>query len=249
MKTKLIILGLATYGLVTFGQDNSPNPATQDPPAEAPPPVVVAQADPAAPKPDAPKPDAVAATPGPGPGDIVPLIVIDEVPLTDAIRNLARQSNLNFQFDPKITASNQPNVSIRFENVTAQEALLAVLENHNLTLIKEPKQKIARITFKDPKAEDPLFTRIIQLRYSDPTNLIALVKGTLSPRSSVIADTRTSQLIVTTTEKEMDALMATIEKLDTPTKQVLIEAQLIETARAPSTIKGIDWTGTLEGQN
>src|SRR5688500_4828417 len=131
MKTKLIILGLATYGLVTFGQDNSPKPATQDPPAEAPP-VVVAQADPAAPKPDAPKPDAAAATPaatpGPGPGDIVPLIVIDEVPLTDAIRNLARQSNLNFQFDPKITSSNQPYVIIRLETVTEQVEILAVHE-------------------------------------------------------------------------------------------------------------------------
>ena len=246
MKTKLIILGLATCGLVTFGQDNSPKPA------DAAPPTVLAQADPAAPKPDAAKPDAPkpdAATPAaPGAGEVVPLIVIDEVPLTDAIRNLARQSNLNFQFDPKITSSNQPNVSIRFENVTAQEALLAVLENHNLALIKEPKSKIARVTFKDPKAEDPLFTRIIQLKYSDPTNLIAIVKGTLSPRSAVLGDSRTSQLIVTTTEKEMDNLMATIERLDTPTKQVLIEAKLVETARAPSSVKGIDWTGTLENQ-
>jgi type II secretory pathway component GspD/PulD (secretin) len=265
MKTKLIILGLATYGLVTFGQDNSPNPAAQDKPADAAPPPAAVQVDkaapaaaPEAPKPDAPAPEAPkpatpapdATTPGvtPGPGEVVPLIVIDEVPLTDAIRNLARQSNLNFQFDPKITASNQPNVSIRFENVTAQEALLAVLENHNLALVKEPKQKIARVTFKDPKAEDPLFTRIVQLKYSDPTNLIAIVKGTLSPRSSVVADRRTSQLIVTTTEKEMDALEQTIEKLDTPDRQVLIEAKLIETARAPSTIKGIDWTPTLEGQ-
>jgi len=251
MKTKLIILGLATCGLVSFGQDNNPNPAVPDKPVDSPP-VVVAQANQAAPKQDEPKPDAAAATPAatpaPGPGEVVPLIVIDEVPLADAIRNLARQSNLNFQFDPKITGSNQPNVSIRFENVTAQEALLAVLENHNLALVKEPKQKIARITFKDPKAEDPLFTRIIQLKYSDPTNLIAIVKGTLSHRSSVVADTRTSQLIVTTTEKEMDALALTIEKLDTPTKQVLIEANLVETARAPSTIKGIDWTGTLENQ-
>lgn len=249
MKTKLIILGLATYGLVTFGQDNSPNPAAQDPPAEAAPAVVLAQADQAAPKPAAGDAAAQpAATPAPGPSDIVPLIVIDEVPLTDAIRNLARQSNLNFQFDPKITSSNQPNVSIRFENVTAQEALLAVLENHNLALVREPKQKIARITFKDPKAEDPLFTRIIQLKYSDPTNLIAIVKGTLSPRSAVVADPRTSQLIVTTTEREMDNLILTIDKLDTPTRQVLIEAKLIETFRNPSTIKGIDWGFTLEEQ-
>jgi type IV pilus assembly protein PilQ len=254
MKTKLIILGLATCGLVTFGQDNIPNPAAPDKPLGAAPPTVLAQADkPDAAKTDPAKPDAAktdpAAAPGsPAPGDVVPLIVIDEVPLTDAIRNLARQSNLNFQFDPRITSSNQPNVSIRFENVTAQEALLAVLENHNLALVKEPKQKIARVTFKDPKAEEPLFTRIIQLKYSDPTNLIAIVKGTLSPRSQVVGDSRTSQLIVTTTDKEMDTLMATIEKLDSPTRQVLIEAKLVETARAPSSVKGIDWTGTLENQ-
>src|SRR6185503_8101488 len=118
MKTKLIILGLATCGLVTFGQDNSPNPAAPGKPLEAAPPTVLAQADAAAAKPDAAKPDKPeGVTPAaPGAGEVVPLIVIDEVPLTDAIRNLARQSNLNFQFDPKITSSNQPNVSIRFEN-------------------------------------------------------------------------------------------------------------------------------------
>src|SRR5439155_23649770 len=116
----------------------------------------------------------------------------------------ARQSNLNFQFDPRITAgagdgraTNQPNVSIRFENVTPQEALQAVLDNYNLVLVKDPKAKIARVTVKDPKVEDPLFSRIIQLKYSDPTNLISLVKSTLSPRSTVVADPRTSQLVVT----------------------------------------------------
>src|SRR5678815_1860701 len=161
MKTKLIILGLATYGLVTFGQDNSPKPA------DAAPPTVLAQADAAAAKPDAAKPDAPkpdAATPAaPGAGEVVPLIVIDEVPLTDAIRNLARQSNLNFQFDPRITATNQPTVSIRFENVTAAEALQAVLENYNLSLVRDPRTRIARITVRDPKADEPLFSRIIQV--------------------------------------------------------------------------------------
>jgi len=187
-----------------------------------------------------------AATPA---NDVVPLIVIEDVPLTDAIRNLARQSNLNFQFDPRLSASNQPNVSIRFENVTAQEALNAVLENYNLSLIRDPKSKIARITVRDPKAEDPLVSRIIQLRYSDPTNIVGLLKGTLSPRSTVVADTRTSQLIVTTTEKELDNLNAVVAKLDTATRQVLIEAKLIETAINPTSVKGIDWSGTLEAQH
>jgi len=179
----------------------------------------------------------------------VPLIVIDDVPLTDAIRNLARQSNLNFQFDPRVTTSNQPNVSIRFENVSAHEALQAVLDNYSLSLIKEPKSKIARITIKDPKAEDPLVAKIVQLKYSEPSNLVSIVKTTLSPRSSVIADPRTSQLIINTTEKELDGVLNLINTLDAPTKQVLIEAKLIETSKNPSTIKGIDWSGTLAAQN
>jgi len=240
MKHKLItlVLSIATTGLVSFGQDNT------SPPAEAAPAPVLAQAQPAAGQPAQP---AAPAQPG-APDEVVPLIVIDEVPLTDAIRNLARQSNLNFQFDPRITSSNQPTVSIRFENVTAAEALQAVLENYNLQLTRDPRTRIARITVRDPKADEPLFSRIIQVKYSDPTNLITLVRSTLSPRSSVMADARTAQLIVTTTEKEMDGVIALVEKLDTPTRQVLIEARLLETSKNPTSIKGIDWSGTFAAQ-
>jgi len=256
MKPKLITLlvSIATTGLVSFAQDNAPNtqaPAIQTPatsPATAAgPAAVLAQNNQNADKP-ADKPAAAKDAQAAAPDEVVPLIVIDEVPLTDAIRNLARQSNLNFQFDPRVTSSNQPTVSIRFENVTAAEALQAVLDNYNLQLVKDPRTRIARVTIKDPKADEPLFSRIIQLKYSDPTNLITLVKSTLSPRSAVMADMRTSQLIVTTTDKEIDSVLALVEKLDTPTKQVLIEARLLETAKAPSTIKGIDWSGTFEAQ-
>src|SRR5262245_10754807 len=189
-----------------------------------------------------------AAETPPKPDEPVPLIVIDDVPLTDAIRNLARQANLNFQFDPRISASNQPNVSIRFENVSSTEALNAVLDNYNYTLVKEPKSKIARITIKDPKAEEPLISKIVQLRYADSSNMVTIVKSTLSPRSSVLADPRTANIIVTTTDKEMDKAVELITLLDSPTKQVLIEARLLETSRNPSTIKGIDWSGTFAGQ-
>src|SRR5437879_2702402 len=37
---------------------------------------------------------------------VLPLIVIEEVPLPDAIRNLARQMNLNYILDPRVPGSN-----------------------------------------------------------------------------------------------------------------------------------------------
>src|SRR5262245_28186340 len=214
MKKKLaaLLLGLATSGLVSFGQDNNAQevPVKDTPPATDN--VKLAETTPAAPAAaPADKPAAAAATPvaeqpatpaAPGGDEIVPLIVIDDVPLTDAIRNLARQSSLNFQFDPRVGVSNQPNISIRFENVSAQEALSAVLDNYNLKLDRDPRSKIARVTIKDPASEEPLVSKVIQLRYADPTNLVQVLRTTLPKRSTVVADGRTSQLILTTTEKE-----------------------------------------------
>src|SRR5437016_104107 len=62
-------------------------------------------------------------------GGVIPLIVMDDVPLTDAIKNLARQAGLNYMLDPKVAFGQvgadgkpvpQPTVSIRWENVTAE---------------------------------------------------------------------------------------------------------------------------------
>jgi len=198
-------------------------------------------------------------TNGTATGAIIPLIVMDEVPLTDAIKNLARQAGLNYFLDPKLAFGQpgpdgrpvpQPSVSIRWENVTAAQALNAMLGTYNLQLVEDPKSKIARVTVKDPAAPDPLVTKVIQLKFASPTNILLAVQGTLTDkRSKVMPDVRTSQLVVLATEKEIADLEPIVERLDTMTKQVLIEARLLETSFNPSTKKGIDWSGTLESQN
>jgi general secretion pathway protein D len=56
-------------------------------------------------------------------------------------------------------------------------------------------------------------------------------------------------LIVQATDREQVDVATLIKKLDKPTRQVLIETRFIEISSNPSTTKGVDWTGTLEGQN
>lgn len=190
---------------------------------------------------------------------VIPLIVMDEVPLSDAIKNLARQANINYMLDPKLSYGQpgpdgkivpQPSVSIRWENVTAEQALNAMLNNYNLTLVDDPKTHIARVTVKDPAAAPPLLTRIIQLKYAGASNVVGSVQTILTDkRSKVVADVRTSQLVVLATEPEQDAVNVLVARLDTMTKQVLIEAKLVETSINPSTIKGLDWRGTLQAQH
>jgi type II secretory pathway component GspD/PulD (secretin) len=226
------------------------------PSAEAP--VVAANNPPAAtPAPATPAPVVSSTTNNSAP--IIPLIVMDDVPLTDAIKNLARQAGLNYMLDPKIgygqpgpdgRPTPQPSVSIRWENVTAEQALNALLNNYSLQLVEDTKTHIARVTIKDPAAPDPLVTKIIQLKYAPATNILTSVQTALTDkRSKVVADVRTSQLVVVATEKEIDEVDRMVEKLDTITKQVLIEARLLETSLNPATSKGMDWSGTLQAQH
>jgi len=187
-------------------------------------------------------------------------IQFQDVPITTAIENLARLAGINYLLDPQIgygqldqsgKIKTEPTISVRWENITAQQALMAVLDNYGLQLIENPKTKIARITIANSE-KPPLITRVIQLKYSSASNMAAAVESVLSDpfkRSKVMPDSRTSQLVVIATEKEQDAVDTLVEQLDKPTRQVLIETKLVEISSKPSTSKGIDWSGTLAAQN
>ncbi len=100
---------------------------------------------------DSPKePDAENAPPE---SVVIPLIVMEDVPLTDAITNLARHAGLRYVLDPGLglrPGGPQPSVSVRWENITIEQALMAVLSTYNLQWVEGPQTAIALIVPKDP---------------------------------------------------------------------------------------------------
>ena len=72
----------------------------------------------------------------------IQMIVIENVPFSDAIRNLAIQTGQNFTLDPRVTG--KP-VNIRWENITAAEALDRLLKEQGFMLIQNPATTVARI--------------------------------------------------------------------------------------------------------
>ena len=114
----------------------------------------------------------------------------------------------------------------------------------------DKKTSIDRITLKDPLAPPLLITRVVQLQYASVSNMTEAVQSVLGDkRSRVIADGRTSQLLVVATDPEQQAVDTLISQLDKQTKQVLIETKLIEISSTPSSKKGVDWSQTLSAQN
>ena len=201
--------------------------------------------------------DASASAPAVAVG--IPQIKFSDVPITTAIENLARLANINYMLDPKIgyglpDANGQvkvePTLSIRWENITAENALIALLDNYSLQLVHDKRTGIDRITLKDPTAPPPLFTKVIQLKYASVSNMIDSAQSVLTDkRSKVLTDLRTSQLVVVATDPEQQAVEALVSQLDKPTRQVLIETRLIEVSTNPRTQKGVDWSGTLQNQH
>jgi len=267
-----VLVGLAS--LLAAGAQTTTTPA--DPPPEATnAPVAIADTNAVASPPDVAQPATVADTNTPtatvesatdantNPPVMAPVgipqIKFSDVPIRTAIENLARLANINYLLDPKIgygepDANGQikaePVLSIRWENITAENALLALLDNYGLQLVPDKKTGIDKITIKDPTAPPPLFTKVVQLKYAGVSNMIDAAQSVLTDkRSKVMTDSRTSQLVVVATDPEQQAVEALVEDLDKPTRQVLIETRLVEITTNPKTKKGVDWTGTLQSQH
>lgn len=148
---------------------------------------------------------ALATTNGPvEPSAVMRVITMDDVPLTDAIKNLARQAGINYMLDPRVGFGQpsvggqpmpQPTVTLRWENITAGQALLALLNNYNLQLVNDANTHISRVTPKDPAALPPLVTKIVQLQYTNATNLLASVNAAFNDKRSKVLPERPHQPI------------------------------------------------------
>jgi type II secretory pathway component GspD/PulD (secretin) len=77
--------------------------------------------------------------------NVIPTIVMEEVPLPDAIRSLAQMAGINFILDPRLASREL--VSLRWENRTAGGALDELLKQRALKLVRNPETSIARIAY------------------------------------------------------------------------------------------------------
>jgi hypothetical protein len=125
----------------------------------------------------------------------VAVIQFQDVPITAAIENLAHQAGINYLLDPKIgynqpdkngQIKSEPTLSIRWKNITARAALLALLDNFDLQLVENPNDGLARITLKNSDTPqiyaspdlDGKITRLIQnVIGTFGTNMIIGVRG------------------------------------------------------------------------
>lgn len=159
---------------------------------------------------------------------------------------IADFTNFNVVTSDSVTG----NVTLRLKDVPWDQALDIIMQARGLGLRKSgnvlwiaPKEELASKERSDLEAKaqmaqlEPLRTQSIQLNYVKADEVLKGLTGSgsggsnsriLSPRGSVIAETRTNQLFINDIASKLEEVQALISKIDIPVRQVLIEARIVE---------------------
>jgi type IV pilus assembly protein PilQ len=177
-------------------------------------------------------------------------LVFDNVSVRNVLQLIAEVSELNIIASDQIKGS----VTLRLIDVPWDQALDLVLDITNLGMIQDgnvvrvlPKDAIrnmreAELTaIRSQEKLEPTVTEVITVSYADLGSVSAPSAELLSDRGSITEDARNKLLIVNDVSARISKVRELIKILDTPERQVMIEARIVEVNSTYSRDLGVNW--------
>ncbi|HJP18187.1 MAG TPA: type IV pilus secretin PilQ, partial [Nitrospinota bacterium] len=181
--------------------------------------------------------------------------------LKNILRLIAGVSGFNIITSPEVKGA----VTLRLMEVPWDQALDLILKNNKLgmqkkgniirittmkRLTEEKKAEISAITMeqqskKSKETTEELISKTVPISYADMAALTGILDGVKSARGDIQVDDRTSTIIIHDIQSSIDEMMRLIKILDKRTKQVSIEARIVEVNTAFSKDLGIQWGGNF----
>jgi type IV pilus secretin PilQ/predicted competence protein len=155
------------------------------------------------------------------------------------LRLLARQAKINMVVSEAVTGT----VTMRLEDVTALQAVAIIVKAKglfmdtmdNVTYIKTPAEKTA----------EPTESASYQFSYARAEVAKTLLASQLQSKEAPQTDERTNTVYYRETRSNLENIRKLLVQLDKPTKQVMIEARLVEVTANPKQSYGINWAGVV----
>ncbi|MFH2138401.1 MAG: secretin N-terminal domain-containing protein [Candidatus Omnitrophota bacterium] len=124
-----------------------------------------------------------------------------------------------------------------------------LIENDSGTiLVLDTPEKLEEIRKTIKSLERKGTVRMFDLKYANAEDVAKQLKSQLDKKKvgSIRADQRTNQVIVQTLPERMDNIAKLIEGLDQKTKEVLIQARIIQIKLTDNLSEGVEWEGLFE---
>src|SRR5256714_10621790 len=159
------------------------------------------------------------------------------------LRLLARQAKVNMVVSDAVTGT----VTMRLEDVTALQAISIIVKAKGLFM-----DKIDTVYYIKTAAErtaEPTETDNYQFSYARAKDVSPLLASQLASKDPPQIDERTNTIFFRETRSNIDNVRKMLVQIHKPTKQVMIEARLVEVSADPLQAYGVNWAGTVGSFN
>jgi len=198
-------------------------------------------------------------------------IKMRNVDVSTLLRALSKGAGKNIILSENITGK----ADIHAENTPWKEIFASILRSHGLTYniigntiriktLEDMKrdfeienqfidQKIKRESLQ----QQEIITKVFFLKYSDAESAAELIKPFISKNNaqpdakqkSVAVDKKNNAVIVHASAEDIAQCEALLSKTDKPVKQILIEAQIVETSKETARALGMQWGGVQKANS
>ena len=158
------------------------------------------------------------------------------------------------------------NVTLRLKNVPWDQALDIILKTKGLdkrqkgnVMLIAPAAELAAQEKLELESQKqvvelaPITSQTIQVNYAKASEIATILKAKgnslISDRGNVTVDERTNKLLVQDTARNIDAIVALVEELDVPVRQVLIESRVVLVTTNYSKELGVQFGVTNQGSS
>src|SRR3984893_5747658 len=157
------------------------------------------------------------------------------------LRLLARQAKVNMVVSDAVTGM----VTMRLEDVTALQAISIIVKAKGLFMDKI--DTVYYIKTATERTAEPTESDSYQFSYARAKDISPLVASQLASHDPPQIDERTNTIFFRETRSNIDNIRKLLVQIDKPTKQVMIEARLVEVTANPKQSYGINWAGVVGG--
>ncbi|MDI6703131.1 MAG: AMIN domain-containing protein [bacterium] len=162
---------------------------------------------------------------------------IQDADILSVLRTLSEKAGVNIVPAKDVRGK----VSLVLRNVPWERALDMVVKSHGYVYVKE--DGIYRVG-NEQDFEKELITKVFFLNYADASEMLKAVSSVLSKVGKAHVDSRTNSLVIIDTKTAIEDAQNLIERLDTKTRQVIIEAIITEMQWSDVDSLGIYWSAS-----
>lgn len=177
-------------------------------------------------------------------------IELKNADVREVIGLLAEESGINILVAEGVKGT----MSLRLREIPWDQALVVVMKAKQLGYLRQgsvlridlleniqKEAKMAQDIINTRRVVEPLYVKMVSVSYSKVEDLENQVKQFSTPRGKIVADKRTSSLIITDVKDITEKIENVVKSLDIPPPQVLIEGKIVEASDDFKRNVGVNW--------